>query len=103
MAQGPSDTILVAIRITLRIGGGLCSLSISISLCFCRMLYCLLMEAKLKFANTDCEGSVVCHEYLDRLKIIRLLLSNSCPFIPSIDELKMPAVRRCICSPYHYH
>jgi len=39
MAQGPSDTILVAIRITfrireseiriLRIGGGLCSLSIS--------------------------------------------------------------------------
>jgi len=58
------------------------------------MLFSLLMEAKLKFANYDCEGSVVCHEYLDRLKIIRLLLSNNCPFIPSIEELKMPAVRR---------
>jgi len=59
------------------------------------MLHCLLMEAKLKFANDDdSEGSVVCHEYLDRLKIIRLLLSNNCPFIPSIEELQMPAVRR---------
>jgi len=61
------------------------------------------MEAKLKLANDDCEGSGICHEYLDRLKIIRLLLSNSCPFIPSIDELKMPAVRRCIYCPCHYH
>jgi len=58
------------------------------------MLHCLLMEVKLKFANDDSEGSVICHEYLDRLKIIRLLVSNNCPFIPSIDELKMPAVRR---------
>jgi len=65
--------------------------------CDCRMLYCLLMEAKLKFANDDSEGSVICHEYLDRLKIIRLLLSNNCPFVPSIDELKMPAVRRHVC------
>jgi len=55
------------------------------------------MEAKLKFANDDSDGSVICHEYLDRLKIIRLLLSNNCPFIPSIEELKMPAVRRHIC------
>jgi len=59
------------------------------------------MEAKLKFANDDSEGSVVCHEYLDRLKIIRLLLTNNCPFIPSIDELKMPAVRRHVVSHHH--
>ena len=28
----------------------------------CRMLYSLLMEAKLKFANDDSDGSVICHE-----------------------------------------
>jgi len=53
MAQGPSDTILVAIRITLRIreskvrilwiGGGLCSLSaflvLSVTLYVCVCLY----------------------------------------------------------------
>jgi len=67
----------------------------------CRMLYSLLMEAKLKFANDDSDGSVICHEYLDRLKIIRLLLSNNCPFVPSIDELKMPAVRRHVLNYYN--
>ena len=63
------------------------------------MLYSLLMEAKLKFANDDSEGSFMCHEYLDGLKIIRELLSNSCHFIPSLEELKMPAVRRYISIP----
>jgi len=68
MAQGPSDTILVAIRITspkseilfLRIGGGLCSLSTS-SFFYSRLyfvnftshfvLYCFYLRTSVAFIN----------------------------------------------------
>ena len=63
MAQGPSDTILMAIRITLRIreskvrnpdiGGGLCSLSAS-SLLFVTYNFCSVPDTRLIKGNRVC-------------------------------------------------
>jgi hypothetical protein len=51
----------------------------------------LLLDAKLKFADDGRQA--VFDDYLERLKLIKLLISNKTSIIPDISDLGNTAVR----------
>lgn len=60
-----------------------------------RLIQNLLMNAKLRFANSsDSAGVELCDTYLSRVELLHLLVTSQCSTIPSLQELTNPDLAR---------
>lgn len=66
-----------------------------LSLVCSRLIQNLLMNAKLRFANSsDSAGVELCDTYLSRVELLHLLVTSQCSTVPSLQELTNPDLAR---------